>query len=329
MKLSIIIPVYNGAEFLQKSYASIMNQHLDDYEIVYVDNNSKDDSVKIIELFKEKNKNVKLYFQTRQGEAQTRNKGIEKAQADYIHQLDVDDELFPDTLKKMMDVLDSYPNIEAVFGKMVKSHNTIANTEKPDDETNNVTLKDKPYWGLKWFSDLSSVVGEAAYMHRKSVFKKNGLYTEQLPLIGTDLAFDVKLGMTCNVAFIDTYIYLYFKHETSLIQGVKQKTPRAFMMWPRLVKEHLPFYLNTETPVEFKKILHAQLFKSMGKQLYFTKGYLVRKQLKQKLLAEIIPLEVSRIITLFLSILVILPFSVIIKFYGYYVVPYIKKSIVD
>jgi len=223
MKLSIIIPVYNGAEFIQKSYDSVMKQQLEDYEIVYIDNNSKDESVKIIEALQESNSNIQLYFQTRQGEAQTRNKGIEKAKGDFIHQLDVDDELFPDVLNKMMRVLDENPAIEAVFGKMAISSKTIKDTPKPNEETNNVTLKDKPYWGLKWFSDLRTVVGEAAFMHRRSVFEKIGVYTENLPIIGTDLAFDIKLGMTCNVACMDTYIYLYFKHEMSLIEGVKKK----------------------------------------------------------------------------------------------------------
>jgi len=48
MKLSVIIPVYNGADFIQKSYDSIVNQRLEDYEILYVDNNSKDHSSKNI-----------------------------------------------------------------------------------------------------------------------------------------------------------------------------------------------------------------------------------------------------------------------------------------
>lgn len=327
MKLSIIIPVYNGAEFIQKSYDSVMKQQLEDYEIVYIDNNSKDESVKIIEALQESNSNIQLYFQTRQGEAQTRNKGIEKAKGDFIHQLDVDDELFPDVLNKMMRVLDENPAIEAVFGKMAISSKTIKDTPKPNEETNNVTLKDKPYWGLKWFSDLRTVVGEAAFMHRRSVFEKIGVYTENLPIIGTDLAFDIKLGMTCNVACMDTYIYLYFKHEMSLIEGVKKKTHRAFMVWPRLVKEHMPFYLNNETPLRFKELLFSQLYNTLGKQLYFTKTYLARKKLKQKLLIEMSPIDVSILIKFFLSILVIFPFSYVIKFYGYYVVPFVIRKI--
>ena len=123
------------------------------------------------------------------------------------------------------------------------------------------------------------------------------------------------------------YMYLYYKHEQSTIQQSKKKMPRAFMVWPRLVKEHLPFYLNNDTPLMFKKLLFGQLYQSMGKQIYFTKGYKARRGLKNKLLKEILPLEVSSIVKLYLSILLIFPLSYIIKFFGYYLVPYVIKGI--
>jgi glycosyltransferase involved in cell wall biosynthesis len=326
MILSVVIPVYNGALFIEKSYQSIINQKLDDFEILYVDNNSQDTSVKQINEILDIDARVKLLFQKKQGASCARNLGIKSAKGKYIYVFDVDDEIYPNALRKMIAVLDTQKNVDAVFGKMLKSYQGIDQTPKPNDETFEVVLKEKPYWGLLWFSSLKDVVGPPAFLYRKEVFEKIGKYNETIRN-NEDTALDIKLGMTCNIAFLDMYVYLYFKHEASTIQQSKKTMPRAFMVWPRLVNEHLPFYLKTETPVEFKKILHAQLFKAMGKQLYFTKGYLVRKQLKQKLLAEIIPLEVSRIITLFLSILVILPFSVIIKFYGYYVVPFVRKRI--
>ena len=47
MKMSIVIPVYNGSGFIQKSYDSIINQDLNDFEIIYVDSGSDEDNVKL------------------------------------------------------------------------------------------------------------------------------------------------------------------------------------------------------------------------------------------------------------------------------------------
>jgi hypothetical protein len=210
---------------------------------------------------------------------------------------------------------------------MLKTDRNLATFEGNLEETHKLQFEEKPYWGLQWFSNFGSVVGEGAFMHRRSVFQKVGLYTEQLPIIGTDLAFDIKLGMTCNLAFIDTYVYLYFKHEVSLIQGVKKKMPRAFMVWPRLVKEHLPFYLTNETPTKFNCLLFSQLFQSMGRQIVFTKGLKERKRLKQQLFNDINALGIPLSIRLYLSLLVILPLETLRKVYGYHLVPYVVKNL--
>src|SRR5690606_7310577 len=114
-------------------------------------------------------------------------------------------------------------------------------------------------------------------------------------------------GMTCNIACLDSYVYLYFKHTESTIQQAKRSMPRAFMVWPRLVKEHLPFYLSQETPKRFQELLFSQLFQSMGRQLVFTRGFKARKDLKKQLTKDINPIRIPFIIDLFLSIFIILP----------------------
>ena len=245
MKLSVVIPVYNGAIFIKKSYHSIVNQQLDDFEILYVDNYSKDGSLEKIKEFVEKDSRVKILIQKKQGASSARNMGITNAKGKYIYVFDVDDEIYPNALNKMISVLDEYENIDAVFGKMVKSYKGISETLKPSDETSEVILKDKPYWGLYWFSNLKHVVGPPGFLYKSTVFSKIGMYNESIRN-NEDTALDIKLGMTCNIAFLDMYVYLYFKHEDSTIQQSKKTMPRAFMVWPRLVKEHMPFYLNND-----------------------------------------------------------------------------------
>ncbi len=320
MILSVIIPVFNAEDFIQKSYASIVDQDIEDIEILYVDNNSTDGSVQKINSLIEKDDRITLLHQLKKGAAPTRNKGLQHASGKYIYLFDVDDDIFPNALKDMLEALESNKEIDAVFGKMIKSNKSILETPKSNDETFELRLKERPFWGLKWFSDLRSVVGPPAFLYRASVFYKIGYYNEALR-IGQDTALDIRLGMLCNVAFLDRYVYLYFKHEASTIQKVKKKTPRAFMVWPRLVMEHLPFYQHHSVPLQFKTLLFAQIFQSMARQICHTSGLRKRYALKQQLLSEIKSIDVPFSIRFYLSILVVLPFESLRKIYGYHIVP--------
>lgn len=329
MKLSVVIPVYNGADFIEKSYTSIIDQEIADFEILYVDNNSKDASIEKIEQLIEKDVRVRLLIQTKQGAAPARNMGIENAQGDYVYVFDVDDEIYPNALNKMIQVLDSYPDTDAVFGKMVKSYKSIAETVKPEDETDEVIFKEKPYWGLLWFENLKYVVGPPAFLYRKSVFVKIGAYNEAIKNT-EDTAFDIKLGMSCKVAFLDTYVYLYFKHDVSTIQIAKKKENLVSMHWTRFVKSHLPFYLKNEVPLRYKELLYEYIYKTIGKIICETNGFKNRRNLLKELLEEIKPVKLPFLLLLYLNLLTILPSSGLLKLYVYYLVPfYITNYIKD
>ncbi|WP_435412198.1 glycosyltransferase family 2 protein [Psychroserpens mesophilus] len=325
MKLSVIIPAYNASRFITKSYNSILNQNIENFEIIYVDNNSSDNTLEEIQKLSETDNRVSWYVQKTQGAGPTRNKGLEHAKGNYLYFFDVDDEIYPNALNKMIHVLDHHPDIEAVFGKMMKSDKGISETPKPPDETDQLIIKPRPFWGLQWFSSLKTVVGPPAFLYRKEVFDKIGGYNEALR-IGQDTAVDIKLGMTCNVAFLDTYIYLYFKHTTSTIEQFKEKTPRAALQWPRFVKEHLPFYLENKHEIEFGEKFRRQLYHILGKQIIHKKGLTKRFAFKNQLLSEIKSIKPPLLLRIYLSFLALFPFSSVLKFYSYYLVPYIVKK---
>lgn len=327
MKVSVVIPVYNGAHFVIKSYQSIIDQKLGDFELLYINNNSTDTTEFEIKKLQQKDVRIHYHFQPKQGAAIARNMGIKSAKGDYVYVFDVDDEIYPDALNRMITVLDSNPTTDAVFGKMVKSYKGISETVKPSDETHEVILKDAPYWGLHWFSSLLNVVGPPAFLYRKRVFETIGLYNEELEN-DEDTALDIKLGMISNVAFLDTYVYLYFKHNNSTIQQTKKKGGMIFHTWKRYTKEHFRFFLENDVPLRYKELLFGQLFSMMGKLIYHTEGFKNRKRQFEDLLVDIEPLIVPSYIKFYLTILVFLPLKPLLKFYVYYLSPwYVEKHI--
>lgn len=91
IKVSVIVPVYNTSEYLDKCITSLINQTLKDIEIIIVNDGSIDDSQKKIELWQKKDKRIKLYNKENGGQASARNLGLSVANGEYIAFLDSDD----------------------------------------------------------------------------------------------------------------------------------------------------------------------------------------------------------------------------------------------
>ena len=100
MKLSIIIPCYNMELYLQECVDSLLNQELNtsEYEIIIVNDESKDNTLKIALDYSKENDHVKVIDKKNAGVGAARNSGFDLAQGDYIYFLDPDDYLAENTL---------------------------------------------------------------------------------------------------------------------------------------------------------------------------------------------------------------------------------------
>lgn len=102
-KISIIMPIYNVAMYLERSIKSLLSQTFNIYEIILVDDGSIDGSQEIIKKYSKKNSKIKMVFQNNNGVGSARNKGLDIATGDYIYFMDPDDwidkNLFNDNVK--------------------------------------------------------------------------------------------------------------------------------------------------------------------------------------------------------------------------------------
>ena len=105
-ELSIIIPCYNCEETLELAVESCLSQGLVNFEVILVDDGSKDKTKDVMSLLKGKHKEVKVFYHEKnKGGGATRNTAVEKAEADIIFCLDSDDALPPFTLLAMLSLL--------------------------------------------------------------------------------------------------------------------------------------------------------------------------------------------------------------------------------
>ena len=90
-KISIIVPVYNTSKYLDECLISLTSQTLNEIEIVCVNDGSTDNSLQILNNYKNKDDRIKIIDQKNQGVCAARNAGIRAAQGEYITFVDSDD----------------------------------------------------------------------------------------------------------------------------------------------------------------------------------------------------------------------------------------------
>lgn len=100
--VSIIVPVYNAAQYLEACLDSVVKQKYQTFEVIVINDGSTDNSEEIIRKYTNSDKRFKLYNQENHGLGYTRNKGIELSQGKYIFFLDADDFLPVSSIERLV-----------------------------------------------------------------------------------------------------------------------------------------------------------------------------------------------------------------------------------
>ncbi len=260
--ISIILPVYNVEEYIEKCLESIVNQTYKKLEIICIDDESPDNSVEIIKKYKENDSRIKLFSQKNKGLSGARNSGLELATGEYVMFVDSDDWIDETTCECAIREIEKesaqlclwgytreFPDKSSpkdIFGinqpeiivfeneKMIKLHKRIAGLtgselSNPENADSAATA-----WGK---------------LFRTEIIKDNGCIFTDTKIIGTEDAL-FNLEAFCYVkkaVFINKYFNHYRKdNETSLTKKYK---PALFGQWQELytrmgniIKEkNLPF----------------------------------------------------------------------------------------
>lgn len=98
MKVSIIMPAYNTASYLERALTSLQQSLQDDYEVWMIDDGSTDDTFQILKKFADQKPNIHALTQENSGPAHARNIGLMHANGEYIYFMDSDDYIDPDSI---------------------------------------------------------------------------------------------------------------------------------------------------------------------------------------------------------------------------------------
>ena len=128
--ISVIVPVYNVAQYLEKSIASIQQQTYKNLEIILVNDGAIDESGRLCEQIAEQDERVLVYHKENEGLSQARNDGLKQAHGDYVIFIDSDDYIHPEMIASLYQQLVKEDADVSSCGVM----NVYANSESPQTE---------------------------------------------------------------------------------------------------------------------------------------------------------------------------------------------------
>lgn len=105
-KVSIVMPTHNRAPYLKKAVESVLGQSFSDWELIIVDDGSKDNTRELLESFVAKDQRIKFITQENSGVSVARNNAMGRAEGKYIAFNDDDDEWLPQKLKTQYDFME-------------------------------------------------------------------------------------------------------------------------------------------------------------------------------------------------------------------------------
>jgi len=216
--LSIIVPVFNGAKYLQNCAEFLNQQTLNSYEVIFVDDGSTDDSGILLDQIVSQNDKFKVIHKSNGGTASTRNAGLDVAVGKYVTFFDCDDELDSTIYEKMVNLIEEknadmvtcgfYFKVEMQTGDGKQTEYLEKNTYpaalyKTRDEIREHLVE-------MWDSDIMSNVWNKVYRmslirDKKLRYRDGHVYTE-------DRVFNRLFLENCeSIAFTDKCLYYYVR----------------------------------------------------------------------------------------------------------------------
>lgn len=226
VKISIIVPVYNTAKYLDKCIQTLINQTLENIEIIFIDDGSEDNSVEILKNYAKKDKRIRILKQNHKRQGAARNYGLSIAQGEYIGFVDSDDWVELDMFEKLY-----YQAKETDSDIVMCSMNTF------EDGTNKIivnTYNTLDIFNQKFFENSFTPQDTLNFIFNISVSPYNKIYRKNLiaknnikfpeSVYFEDNAFFFKSWLNAKkISLLNQKLYQYRKSTASTTKNDKNK----------------------------------------------------------------------------------------------------------
>lgn len=276
-KVSIIIPCYNQAGYVEEAVLSAINQTYQNIEIICVNDGSTDKTSEVIRMLVNKYKNIVFFDESEnKGVVAARNFAIQACTGEYILPLDADDTIEPTYVEKAVKVLDENKNIGVVYCR--------AKIFGAEDK-----IWDLPAYNKESFLYRNVVFCTALF--RKSDFVKAGGYKANMEHGCEDydlwLSF-VELGL--DVYQIDEILFNYRKHHNE--SRTDSSIKNIHKIFKQIIKNHLDLYLDNKYFI--RKILTD------------TEGINIKKKKYKNLFNKLLLIAIGEFVAIFVLTIILL-----------------------
>ncbi|MEQ9219048.1 MAG: glycosyltransferase family 2 protein [Cyclobacteriaceae bacterium] len=234
-KVSVIIPVYNAAEFLAETLDSVLSQTYKNLEIICVNDGSTDRSLSVLKKYQDK---IRIIDQENQGQCIAANKGLQAASGDYIRFLDADD-------------LMNKEHISLQVGRLKGKSDALASCEWGrfyDGNSESATFNPEPVWkdlkSKEWITEALKQENEMMpgwlWLIPRPLLDKAGGWDERLSL-NNDFEFSMRLLLHANEVIFTPGARIYYRSglANNLAASASENAFRAAILSTELGFEHL------------------------------------------------------------------------------------------
>ena len=232
VKVSVVIPVYNAAKTLAECLDSILNQTMPQFEVVCVDDGSKDNSWELLQAYASRDSRIRAVQQENQGPGMARNHGIRMAKGDYIIFVDADDYILPHALETICDigyaenadiVLYDGDKYDATTGQRIPVRHFLRTDLLPENgET--FSVQDSP-------DTIFQVTcpGPVTRAYRRTMVQERNLGFSKMKN-SEDLRFTyTAMASAQRIAYTTQKLYMYRVGQTTNVESGKASAPLCFI----------------------------------------------------------------------------------------------------
>jgi len=231
MRFSVIIPLYNKAPYVAKAIHSVLAQTFTDYELIVVDDGSKDDSASLAQQLLVGYGNCRIERQKNAGVSMARNNGVAFSQGDYLCFLDADDWWEPTFLEEMSQLIEAFPEA-GIYG----TNYTIVNETKRKTRVAPIGVAsgfERGYinYCQVYAKTMAMPLWTGAVCMPRKVFDEMGGFPQGIKL-GEDFLLWIRVALKYKVAFLNKPLSYYNQDVEVAQRGVgKLQDPKCHMLW--------------------------------------------------------------------------------------------------
>lgn len=259
--ISVIIPLYNHEKYIKEAVNSVLNQTVNDFELIIINDGSEDKSEEVVNGIRDSR--IRYFAQLNQGAHNTINRGISIAQGEYVAILNSDDCYDSKRFEKCLDIFINNSSTDAVFSEIDyidengnSEKITLRAEENGEGIENSCSFKDSKILTLDLLAG-NFLKTTSNLFCRKTCFETVGIFRNLR--YAHDYDFFLRLSINCNVALIKDPLLKYRSHEDNTLKECKAATDLecSLVILDFLMKYDLGTFLTNIDPTLLIKLFNS------------------------------------------------------------------------